>query len=521
MVADRYTLYILIKSALRSICHEVEEEGRNTDSKKSRRMPAMTRAVSFLASLGEAAARKTITQMAREANVSYVTMWKAVQGARSTTICESHQQRQPVPRPLPPYHELASRIEQDLLYGRLPQGPALPQIKELRVRYNAGFRTVRKALSELHRKNVVDRVGRNYHATVSVPRAPSFTVAVLMFAWYKGPLRFVVEYDGEFMTSLDLEWSRRKVRTEVMRFSEKDGVPTITDAHCTHEQNLRARRDIDGYVLLVSSMRALCPGLLDQLHETGKPVVLVDQIGGWETPAFLARPDRTLVLKARPHEEAARDIARTLVSLGHRRCAFFSVFHRDLWSQRCLDGLMSVFGTAGEQRRLDPFLMDGTQISGDYVAAGWRRCPDTWLRRGYNHWKEKAPPAYVRQFEPYFEFGLEEQIWNAEVRYQLEQLLDRAAVDTSTTCWIAPDVDTAGFINDYIFDHRLDVSVVAFGWSPEVIKSRIAAYDFNASAAARVSVDFLLYPQARIPGRKGLELDIKGSLAMRESLRRV
>jgi hypothetical protein len=76
-------------------------------------------------------------------------------------------------------------------------------------------------------------------------------------------------------------------------------------------------------------------------------------------------------------------------------------------------------------------------------------------------------------------------------------------------------------MHDYIVEHRLPLSMIAFGWSPEVTKSRIASWDLNAAAAARAAIRFLAFPGRKLPGQKGMELRIDGMLAVRESLRAV
>jgi hypothetical protein len=103
----------------------------------------------------------------------------------------------------------------------------------------------------------------------------------------------------------------------------------------------------------------------------------------------------------------------------------------------------------------------------------------------------------------------------------MQDLCRRAASDKSITCWISPDSDGAWSMNDYIVEHGLDVSMIAFGWSPEITKNRIASWDLNTAAAARASIEFLTSPGRKLPGQKGMELRIEGMLAMRESLKTI
>jgi hypothetical protein len=60
--------------------------------------------------------------------------------------------------------------------------------------------------------------------------------------------------------------------------------------------------------------------------------------------------------------------------------------------------------------------------------------------------------------------------------------------------------------------------MITFGWSPEVTKSRIAAYDFNSVAAVRAAIEFVLCPEKQLPGQKGIRIAIQGSIINRETL---
>jgi hypothetical protein len=327
----------------------------------------------------------------------------------------------------------------------------------------------------------------------------------------------VAEYEQDFMRNLELSSGAAQLGKELLGYRFEAGNLAVFDAQQKNRRTLSA--EYAGYLVLAPYQESIGEDLFTHLHATGKPVVVIDEIGGWELPAYAARSKRFLVVNARPYENAGIEVGRALVSLGHRRCAYFSTFHADLWSRQCLKGLSDVFGTAGGDCIVVPHLIGGSQVASQ--PSQWSRLEKTFtaLRTKYRHARSTLSRAFVRQLNPYFDQQLAQQLVYADVRDQLEPLFAKASADASVTCWIAADVDTAWFTNDYLAECGMRRSLVTFGWSPEVTRSRIAAYDFNSPAAVRATLDFLLYPRRRLPEQEGTNLRIRGTMVYRESLK--
>jgi hypothetical protein len=386
---------------------------------------------------------------------------------------------------------------------------------------------MRKALAELSTQGVLRSVGHGYHAAVSAANAGSLKIGVLMFAWYEGPLMLTAEYDQGFMVALDLECSRRRISTEVLRYHYHDDpvtgeeLATVTDAERITSQKLQSRKDIDGYVLLISNLGSINADLLLQVHATGKPIVIIDELGGWEVPDHLLRGGHMLLIHARPFETASRYVARTLIGRGHSHFAFLSVFHNDVTSQQCLLGFKDTIEIAGAGHSCREFLFRGTQTTDEFTRSGRARCSDAPLQEAYGRWKRSAPRAFVKQLDQFYSHRLGQEIWFGEVRHRLWALFDEAIADKSITCWAVPDCD-AGFVaHEYLAERNRRISLVAFGDSLGLLNCRVTTYDFNATAAVNASLDYLVSPTRRLPGQKGITLQIEGVLSVRESLRRV
>jgi hypothetical protein len=278
-------------------------------------------------------------------------------------------------------------------------------------------------------------------------------------------------------------------------------------------------RDSTGYVVPLAMAQSANDDLFARLHATGKPVVIIDEIGGWELPRFAAHSGRFLVIDARNYERAGRKVASALAALGHRHCAYFSAFHSDLWSHSCLHGIQAVYAVAGPKFRISSFVTEGSDISSTPESKLLVQKYFEKLRAGYEKERVLLPATFTRQLDPYFEHLLGQQIVFAWVRSRLEPLFRRAMSDKSISCWIVSNREAAWFSTDFLSMRSVRPSVVGFGWSPEITHRRIAAFDFNIPAAARATTEFLLHPRRRLPGQRGFKLGIEGTLINRESLR--
>jgi DNA-binding LacI/PurR family transcriptional regulator len=466
----------------------------------------------------------SIRRLATMAGVSYVTMWKAVRmrSRNSPRTAMDHRaslhQKSADPlahKPDLAWQRLKRLIEVDILHGRLPDFEALPQIKELAVRYGVGFRTVREALAALCDDGLVRHIGRHYNAVISAARTP-LTIGLLAHECFDFTL--IADYDQYFVPALEQECVRRHVALEMLPYRMVGDSAQIYSARDNSEQSIENRGDLDGYVLPVFYPRTVNEDLFARLQATGKPIVIIDEIGQWDMPASMMQSGRALVIHARPYRTAARETARAIMARGHRHMAFFSPFHRDLWSHQCLEGLNDAVDAAGPGFALQPFAVNGSQLANGYYEHAHVRSGDHRVRAFYDRWKRSLPREYAHQLDPLFSAYFPQHLCHAEVRVACAPHFGRALADASITCWIAACSDTVWYAADFLRQCKSQVSLVGFGNSPIVTNSRITTYDFNPPAAARASLEFLLYPQRRLPGQKGIELEIQGMLIDRGSL---
>jgi hypothetical protein len=335
------------------------------------------------------------------------------------------------------------------------------------------------------------------------------------------PVTVFGQYDNELMRALETACIGSHLSMEVAGYRVKETGVEFTDVWQRPKRDPGGGEGAQGYVVPLSLSAAVNEGLFTKLHATGKPVVCIDEIGGWKLPDYVQRGGRFLKIVGVDHFTAGENIARALIALGHRRCAYLSTHHGDGWSRNLLRGLNAVFAKAGSDSSLAAHVRHGSIITDTPEMAGIVNRTTDLLRTGYITQRPALSVPYRRQFDNFFYLQLGDQVVSAENRDRLEPLLRQAAAEPSTTCWIASGPGTGCFCSEFLAERNSRVSLVAAGWSPEITKRRIASYEHNIPAAVRAAIDFLLRPGRRLPGQTGRTLRIEGMLTRRESLRAI
>jgi hypothetical protein len=486
----------------------------------SRPRPAVQRGLRYLDGFGSERPEKSIACMAAEAGVSYVSMWKAVQSrprprekergtAAAASVKSSHAR-------------VRDSVKADLLSGRLPLRGFFPQIKELQTRYDAGFRTVKAALEDLRSRGRLLRQGRSYYAkTNDRPSMPSLRIGVLVYNWNADrPFALFSQYEEYFVRDLELECWRRNIDIELLPYYHHDKTTIVQSLHQKISPDPGWHKRFDGLAVLVMHVNCLKGDLAAQLQVSGKPVVLVDEISGWTMPDYLGKTRRALHLHARPFRNAAEAAGREIIAHGHQRVAYFSAFHHDIWSRQCLEGLSFTIQQAGGSAP-KAFLEYGSQTESGFDYTERARSSPIYrrIRECYARCRTGMSAPYAIQLDPFFSSLFDEHLVYAETRDVMEKHFAAAIVDKRITCWVAADHDMAMYVGDYLRAHRPELSLVSFGTSTVIANNRISTVDFNAPAAARATVEFLLYPQRKLPGQSGMKLEIQVIVVNRGSLR--
>jgi len=484
-----------------------------------RRTPGLSRAMAFLQQLLPGNRRPSLRELARQADVSYVTMWKAVSSAKSQALKSTMPVPDPDPKIGPTTRErVASCLKKEILLGRIAAGSPMPSIKELRGRFGVANRTISRAIADLYRDGLVDIVGKSYCAAMPSARRAFVRIGFLAYSWYSGPLT-LYPFEQELLRTIESACSRARVELTIIRYNthgeyadQSDRAPVDRIAHGA----------LDGLVLPIWSRNCLEGGVLDVCMRSGLPLVAIDTAGGWNFPP-LRRGKRWLHLQPTIPQGAGRQVGRILISKGHRRVAYISPFHRDPWSIQLLNGLTAAFDEAVLPEGIVECTHAGSNENSDYYTNNRRRFPMDALLKTLDTWKRHSDPVHSDHIITWAPKEFIEQFWIAAMRRVCDDLYRKSAASSGVTCWACANGQVAGFAADWIDTHMpkpaLRPYLISFNGSIDSALRRITTYDADMYALGKVTLDFLLNRQSfadYAPARSGI-VEIPGCIVERGS----
>jgi DNA-binding FadR family transcriptional regulator len=306
--------------------------------KRKRSSTKLARAIGFVtdgidAGLFDAEQRlPPVTQLAAQAGVSFVTMWKALARLRSDGVLSGKKRQRfrlaltPVReqasltqanRPPHAWEKLTSSIEKEILNGVHPQGQYLPTAKELRRVHGASPSTVRKALAALHRTGLVTPAGRSYRvATAGADRAGSRIM--LMIHSDKPGWMPLGELDLEYLRTMEAECSLARIRLEPVTYRLHEGRIAASMAGTAAPVRSLEGDDVLGYfVLMPHGEVAAVKRLLATLTRYARPVALLDATGALRVPGALPAYPLVQAFSLALSEKPGLDMGRYLLRTGH------------------------------------------------------------------------------------------------------------------------------------------------------------------------------------------------------------
>lgn len=486
--------------------------------------PAESRALAYLRGLiadaseaGGASPRlPTVKALAADAGVAGATMWKAVRRLCDEGILQASPRsgirvlRSDVdmpdtePSPLPmgrKWQRLCGTIERDVLNGVYPPGSELPAGKALCHRYGVCFQTMRKALLWLVDRGILTADRKRY----VVPRVDTARsqATVAFVSWVVGT---------EVLSTLDSECSKAGVRMRVLTLFPHDELL---------EQLRRMRQGLTGDALL-GYLVSITGGSAEQYREilsilapSDLPIAVLDQTGG-ATGVHLPGGRALRVFTIANSPQPGEDVGRYLLGLGHRRVAYFSPSHGDIWSQRRLSGLQNVFARAGDGAAVAPCTCTGRPRSSHIDYQEELRTLATRMKAS-----SARPTRLVGKAIERREDQLLDAVQWADTEEALRPLMDTALADRGITAWVGCNDSVAIMCRDYLWSRHVripeDISLVGFDDRMEAFAADLTSYNFNRTAATHAVLAYLIGGHHADIGQPGQAIEIQGFVSPRGS----
>ncbi|MBD3321468.1 MAG: GntR family transcriptional regulator [Chitinivibrionales bacterium] len=461
----------------------------------------------------------SIPELAGQAGISSVTMWKALGFLRKQGIVDGMRGKPftVAPRALrkvvdcspkttvpdgdnsPSYlwQRVRNRLAKDILSGVYSSADTLPSVKEMQLIYRTTFRPLKKALDALCREGMILPHKKTYAPVSLTSHRANAGIRVILLSDQEKKL-WPGSLNEECIRILETECVAANVELQVIGYTETGKFFFArSDEELKPISSLKDSDAILGYLYLIILDDEWRDAILRRLVSFNKPVALLDVVGGWD---LSTRSQNNYVkhFSAATSSLPGRIAARYFLETGHRTVAYISPFHRARWSQNRWDGIRETFAAAGHEHAVTPFVWNKPpEVHSVYHDDALKNCPIDKLVNFFNTWKKSVPHFYVKRMDSYFNFQLGWRILTvAEFYRQLHKLFDSALGHENISAWIVANDDVALAALEYLQMNKIDVpgkiSLLSFDDTRESLRQGITSYNFNMRAVVRTMLDYVL-----------------------------
>jgi DNA-binding LacI/PurR family transcriptional regulator len=447
-------------------------------------------------------------------------MWKAVADLKASGVLAADKGRAVSRKPsrgdaaaldaaLPGRREkwrrLLARLKVDVVQGVYPAGTTLPSLKEMSGRYGVCYRTLRKALDELLREQVLSGFGK----TCRVPGKPHVLHGATILLIVKGARRrqdalFLTPRSQDLFRALESECGRQQVRVRVVPYGD-----ILSSLHRRQDirKALGARAGLEGVLGLMlwpRGTRGREPwNLLQYLLPLQKRIAVLCETGELAGRSREVRGPHVRFFAMGYSRQAGQHVGNFLLSQGHRRIAYFSATIRQPYSRNRLVGLTQAFRSVGLGHAVNAFTCEAARPAGHsaqtQVAAAMRDVT-AFLRSPQSRAAPEARRALARGIES--SDLLMGMVSAGEwARHALTPMLSEAVATEGITAWVGDTDPIALTCLDYLRSRRRrvpqDTSVVGFDDTLAASFSGLTSYSFNASGVVQAMLTHILSPPER------------------------
>lgn len=509
--------------------------------------PGIKRACDYIASLKQEnrSSLPPIRSLAKSAGVSFVTMWKALkyledkgnilsdpQGNRtfSKAANESAPQKpSPQPQllddctPTSSRHHVTEKLYKDIVTGRFAGSERLPSYKELQLQYNVSFATLKKSLTSLVEQKIIEQCANGYIIPSLTGNTGHARIVAIGCGLEDGKI-WMDYQDKYYFRVLESECIRMNIQLDLIVYYRNLGKLHFVHTASGKEYDLNDRT-ILGYILIVANLDNAPEEVLERLAGLKRNVAVLDVVGGWKIPRCARDNSLIQFFTATASVLPSKRVAQYLLGKGHRKVAFFSPFHRALWSQQRLNTISEMFSRADIVDGVVPFVYNKYAYQWDYLKNHLHQEELLSLVKHYNQWRNQTPNTSLKKFS-HIGYSMVKYItqWNCasgEIYEKMQPLFDKALQDKSITAWVMANDFAATIAIDYLKERNVrvpdDLSMISFDNTLDAMEYQLTSYDFNNHGTITLILRSILAPHTVKPRRKGVCIEVDGTLVIRRS----
>jgi DNA-binding transcriptional regulator YhcF (GntR family)/DNA-binding LacI/PurR family transcriptional regulator len=479
----------------------------------------------------------SVRKLARDAGVSLATMNKAIRALRSDGRIETTHGKgmrivqngnsagARVPNNEEPaiklWRSIQRDLERDIITGVFNRSSMLPSLKELKIRFGANYRTLKKAIDDLRSQRIIEQHGRGYRVSQRVQSGGQHEI--LVFLYRTKPTLSLSYLDPHLLHHIESICQQAGLKVTFIRYVRVEGVASYTN-HTTGEPWTGKRSDeVLGCMWIVLFPEEIVPDCCHKLMGLRKPVSVFAGGGARGFPEFFVNDRNVKFFMGADTERTARVLGSYLTRLGHRHFAFFTCsFHRQ-WARARLQGIEEILEQATSDGTITPFTVDypGKNYSLPRTAQEMARTAISFSS------KCVGPPGSVlynristilaRAAEDNLSHGY--YLWT--VACELEPLFAQALAYREITAWVFGDDEEAIIGLDFLKRHRIlvpgRISVAGFNDSQAALAEDLTSCGSNFEGLMTAMLNYVLQPGAG-PFRNKKEIALDGFVMARKTV---
>ena len=428
------------------------------------------------------------------------------------------------------WQRLKVQIEKDIFNGKFVVGEPLPSLRDLQKLYEVSYQTLRKAMMGIasngiitpHKKTYLIPALKRAHGTLVFINAPEAT-AKMSFGGY--PI-------AEFLSALRREGGNTQINLVILLCDPNRRKATFNAQLAA----INEKHSVVGYIVWTSMFpEKMLEYVLTTLRETRtpnqsdahkKPVAVIDttwdrlvsntlyhqaDLAGWAFRIFNVAG-----------QTAGRQIGQQLLKLGHRKIAYLSYCHKELWSQHRYRGLLQAFQAAGFGSGVHKFVIEEADdhfhsLPGPSDLEGFHKEASTFLKSseklGQNYSSHYAMELLVSAVDNF--------IHQLKMAARVESILNAAELEPKLTACVCANDRMALLAKDHFtkknFRIPKDMSLIGFDDSKAAIDNDLTSYSFSFSDIARKALSLLLSPRQNVTESEKGSIECEGLLIERGS----
>jgi DNA-binding LacI/PurR family transcriptional regulator/DNA-binding transcriptional regulator YhcF (GntR family) len=441
------------------------------------------------------------------------------------------------------WQRLKIQIEKDIFNGNFAAGEAMPSLRDLQKSYAVSYKTLRKAMEAIasegvvvpHKKTYMVPHLRRAHGTLVFISAPEAATKLICGGY---PVT-------EFLSTLRREGGKSMINVAVVPFDPERRRAVFGNQLSA----LREKHSVVGYILWASLLpdRKL-EQALQTLREAVRPEPLPvdgahlrsgDGKAGLEKPVAVVDTTWDMAVTNTLHHQAdlagwafrtftvagiagGRQVGQYLLKLGHRKVAFLSYCHKELWSQYRFRGLLQSFQGAGFADGVRKFVIE--EVDDRFHALPG---PDELeeFRKQADGFMAAALEAGIGYYAGYALDQMTGSIWNyihqLKMAARVEPILAAALQEPGLTACVGANDRMALLARDHFAKKGIriprDMSLIGFDDSKAATDNDLTSYSFTFSEIARKILAYVLSPRQRVHQQDGNVVECEGLLIERGS----